>query len=54
MAHRAALVANVRDRFMADGFEPAGLAPEAFATDLRGEIRKWEKVIKAAGIDPEV
>ena len=46
-------VPDVRDRFMADGFEPAGLAPDAFATYLRGEIRKWEKVIKAAGIKPE-
>ena len=44
---------DIRDRFMADGFEPAGLAPDAFATYLRAEIRKWEKVIKAAGIKPE-
>jgi tripartite-type tricarboxylate transporter receptor subunit TctC len=44
---------DIRDRFMADGFEPAGLGPDDFTKYLRAEIRKWEKIIKAAGIKPE-
>jgi tripartite-type tricarboxylate transporter receptor subunit TctC len=44
---------DIKQRFMADGFEPAGLAPEEFSRYLRGEIMKWEKIVKAAGIKPE-
>jgi tripartite-type tricarboxylate transporter receptor subunit TctC len=44
---------DIRDRFMADGFEPAGMGPDDFAKYLRAEIRKWDKIIKAAGIKPE-
>jgi tripartite-type tricarboxylate transporter receptor subunit TctC len=44
---------DIRDRFMADGFEPSGLGPDEFSRYLRAEIRKWEKIIKAAGIKPE-
>ena len=44
---------DIRNRFMADGFEPAGMGPEEFARYLRGEIVKWEKIVKAAGIKPE-
>ncbi|HYC49062.1 MAG TPA: tripartite tricarboxylate transporter substrate binding protein [Burkholderiales bacterium] len=44
---------EIRERFIADGFEPAGLTPDAFAKYLRAEIVKWDKVIKAAGIRPE-
>ena len=44
---------DIRERFMADGFEPAGLGPEAFAKYLRAEIVKWDKIVKAAGIKPE-
>src|SRR5688500_820832 len=44
---------DIRERFKADGFEPAGLGPEEFAAYLRAEIPKWAKIIKAAGIKPE-
>jgi len=44
---------DIRNRFMADGFEPAGMGPEEFSKYLRGEIVKWEKIVKAAGIKPE-
>jgi tripartite-type tricarboxylate transporter receptor subunit TctC len=44
---------DIRDRFMADGFEPSGLGPDEFSRYLRAEIIKWEKIIKAAGIKPE-
>ncbi len=42
-----------RERFMADGFEPAGLGPDAFAKYLREEIVKWEKIVRGAGIKPQ-
>ena len=44
---------DIRNRFMADGFEPAGMGPEEFSKYLRSEIVKWEKIVKAAGIKPE-
>lgn len=44
---------EVRERFMADGFEPAGLSPDQFSRYLREEIAKWAKVVQAAGIKPE-
>jgi tripartite-type tricarboxylate transporter receptor subunit TctC len=44
---------DIRERFMADGFEPAGLGPDEFSKYLRAEIVKWEKIVKAAGIKPE-
>jgi tripartite-type tricarboxylate transporter receptor subunit TctC len=44
---------DVRQRFAADGFDPVGLGPAEFAKYLRGEIVKWEKIIKAANIKPQ-
>ena len=44
---------DIRKRFMADGFDPVGLSPEEFSKYLRGEIVKWDKIIKAAGIKPQ-
>ena len=44
---------DIKQRFMADGFEPLGLGPDDFSRYLRGEIVKWEKIVKAAGIKPE-
>jgi len=44
---------DIRERFMADGFEPAGLGPDEFSRYLRAEIVKWDRIIKAAGIKPE-
>jgi tripartite-type tricarboxylate transporter receptor subunit TctC len=42
-----------KSRLEADGFEPVGNSPEEFTKFLRAEIRKWEKVIKVAGVVPE-
>jgi tripartite-type tricarboxylate transporter receptor subunit TctC len=47
---RAMANRDVRSKFEADGFEPVGSTPEEFARFLPGEIAKWEKTIKAAGI----
>jgi tripartite-type tricarboxylate transporter receptor subunit TctC len=42
--------ADIQKRFMAEGLEPMGGSPEAFAKFIRSEIDKYAKVIKAAGI----
>jgi tripartite-type tricarboxylate transporter receptor subunit TctC len=46
-------VADVRDKMLAQGFEPVGDTPEQFAKFIREEITRWEKVVKSAGIKPE-
>jgi tripartite-type tricarboxylate transporter receptor subunit TctC len=46
-------VPDVRDKMLAQGFEPVGDAPEAFAKFIGEEIARWEKVVKNAGIKPE-
>jgi tripartite-type tricarboxylate transporter receptor subunit TctC len=44
----------IRKRFIDDGADPSPSAsPEAFAALIRAEVRKWAKVIKDAGIQPE-
>ena len=44
----------VRKRFIDDGADPSPSAsPEAFSLLIRSEVRKWAKVIKEAGIQPE-
>ncbi len=35
------------------GFEFVGSTPEQFATYIKSEIKKWEKVVKASGAKPE-
>jgi len=45
---------TVKKRFTDGGADPRPSAtPEAFGEFIRAESRKWEKVIKAAGIKPE-
>jgi tripartite-type tricarboxylate transporter receptor subunit TctC len=45
---------SVRKRFIDDGADPSpSVSPEAFAALIRSEVRKWAKVIKDAGIQPE-
>ena len=50
---RTMKVGEVRAKFEADGFEPVGSTPEAFAQFLGAEIAKWAKTIEAAGIKPQ-
>jgi tripartite-type tricarboxylate transporter receptor subunit TctC len=40
-------------RFAQGGMEPMPGTPEQFSTLIRGEMDKWAKVLKAAGIQPE-
>ncbi len=46
-------VAEIKEKFASDGFEPVGNTPEEFAAFVREEIPKWGNVVKAAGIKPE-
>jgi len=47
------LAGPTRQRLEAQGFEPDGGTPAAFAAYIRSEIAKWAKVIKDAGIPAE-
>jgi tripartite-type tricarboxylate transporter receptor subunit TctC len=44
---------DIQERFMNDGQVPAGGTPESFEKFVRGEIAKYAKLIKAAGIKPQ-
>jgi tripartite-type tricarboxylate transporter receptor subunit TctC len=44
---------EVRKQLSAEGGEPVGNAPEAFAQWLKTEIAKWTKVVQQANIRPE-
>ncbi len=46
-------VPDVREKMLAQGFEPVGDTPEEFAKFIREELVRWEKVVKNAGIKPE-
>ena len=43
----------VKDKMLAQGFEPVGDSPAHFAKFIGEEIPRWEKVVKLAGIKPE-
>ena len=45
--------AEVRERLVDLGFEPIGCTPEEADTNIRNEIAKWARVVKAAKIRPE-
>jgi tripartite-type tricarboxylate transporter receptor subunit TctC len=47
------LAGPTRQRLEAQGFEPDGGTPAAFAAYIKSEISKWAKVIKEAGIPAE-
>jgi tripartite-type tricarboxylate transporter receptor subunit TctC len=47
------LAGPTRQRLEAQGFEPDGGTPAAFAAYIQSEIIKWAKVIKDAGIPAE-
>ena len=41
---------DVKERLVALGFDPVGSTPEEFATQIKIELEKWVKVIRAANI----
>ncbi len=44
---------DVRNALAGQGADPIGSTPEEFAAFTRGEIEKWTKVVRDAGIQPE-
>ena len=46
-------IPDVRRRLLDIGGEPGGQTPDEFATRVRDEIAKWQKVAVAAGIKPQ-
>ena len=40
----------LRERYAALGIEPVGNTPEEFAAQIRADLARWEKVVKAANI----
>jgi tripartite-type tricarboxylate transporter receptor subunit TctC len=44
---------DVREKLEGAGIEIQGGTPEQFANVIKGEVDKWGKVVKEAGIVPE-
>jgi tripartite-type tricarboxylate transporter receptor subunit TctC len=44
---------DVRERFLAQGVEPAGGTPEQFGEHIRAQMAKWSKVVADAGVKAE-
>jgi tripartite-type tricarboxylate transporter receptor subunit TctC len=44
---------DVKQRFLDQGVEPVGGTREKFGEHIQGEIEKWAKVVKDAGIKRE-
>lgn len=49
-AHKVLRLPDVKQRLDASGFEALTSTPEEYGAFLRGEVEKWAKVVKAAGI----
>jgi tripartite-type tricarboxylate transporter receptor subunit TctC len=45
--------AEFQERLARDGIEPAVNSPEAFAAEIRADLERWAKIVKAAGLKPE-
>jgi tripartite-type tricarboxylate transporter receptor subunit TctC len=45
--------AFVKERYAVLGIEPVGNSPEAFAVQVRDDLARWEKVVKAANVKVE-
>ena len=50
---KAARSPEMKARLAADGAEPVGNTPAAFAAHIRDEMEKWGAVARAAGIEPQ-
>jgi tripartite-type tricarboxylate transporter receptor subunit TctC len=44
---------KVRERYGALGIEPVGNTPEQFGEQIKADLARWEKVVKAANIRVE-
>lgn len=50
---KALAAPDVRERLLAQGSEPSGIAPEEFDAVVREDVRRWTGVIRASGIKAE-
>jgi tripartite-type tricarboxylate transporter receptor subunit TctC len=46
-------VPDMKEKMLAQGFEPVGNSPAEFSAFIREEIPRWESVVRRAGIKPE-
>ena len=46
-------LAEVRERFLAQGVEPVGSTPEQFAAFIEAEMPRWANAARSAGIKPD-
>jgi tripartite-type tricarboxylate transporter receptor subunit TctC len=44
---------EIRELWFKLGADPGGMPPDGFATFVRGEVQKWGKVVREAGITIE-
>ncbi len=44
---------DFQERLARDGIEPVANTPEEFAAQIRADIERWARVVKAAGVKPE-
>jgi len=44
---------DLQERLLAEGSEPGGVTPEAFAEHIRREIARWAEVVRVSGYAPE-
>ena len=44
---------DIREKMLAQGFEPVGSSPAEFTKFIREEIPRWAKVVRLAGMKPE-
>ena len=51
--HKALLEPKVNKHFVDNGYEPQGDAPAEWARKFRADIKRYAKIVKAAGIKPQ-
>ena len=44
---------DFQERLAKDGIEPVGNSPDEFAEQIKADIARWAKIVKAAGVKPE-
>ncbi len=52
-AAKALMLPDVRERLLSLGAEPAAMPLPQFVTWARGEVTKWVRLVKEAGIEPQ-
>jgi tripartite-type tricarboxylate transporter receptor subunit TctC len=50
---KAIALPDLRERYLSSGIEPVGSSPDQFAAEIREDIVRWAKVVRAANIRAE-